>query len=345
MALLREIGQQYPVPTDAVYVDPNDQASTMSPGDIAEIWLETDKDVTYLNAAHAIEEILRMKEQYPGFILHYLKIETRTIQIQFSVGPEEGVSATPGSISGSVSEQVALVWFLVIALVAAIAAIFLVTLALTLKMLRGYVWKKPLPIGNALAVARNWSTEALLPNVKITVNGRAGRTGANGEAILFTKLLAGPHVFVGETIEGYDAPAAVEQSVVKDEQIVVTIWYVPTGTPKPTTGWLTVDTTPVKGEVYIEAESQGIAPIHVELEEGTYNIAYSVIEGWETPAPDTATIVGGKSTGLIGYYKPPAAVWWHELIKWAAIGLTATAAAAILIPRISKAVRERTKTE
>jgi len=337
MALL-ELGQQYPVSTQGVAIDPNDQAAAMGAGDVVEIWYESDKDITYLNAAPCVEQILKMKEQYPDFVLHYIRFEKRSIIIQFSAAPVGATISAAPRISGAIATPA--LWAIAL-FVLAIAAIITAFIAITLTAFRGYWLTPPKPVGNALAVARNWSTNAVLPNVTITVNGKSGKTGPNGEAILFKDLLAGPHVFVGATINGYDAPTAVQQTVIKDEQIVVTIWYVPTGTPKPTTGWLNVDTTPIKGEVYIDGVSQGIAPVHVELDEGDYAISYGVIEGWETPAPDTATIVGGKPTGLIGYYKPPPSVWWHELVKWTAIGLTGAAAAAILIPRIAEAARKK----
>lgn len=340
MALLKELGQKYPVATEGIPIDLGDETATMGPGDIVESWYEADDDIKYYNIAPAVEELLRMKEEYPDFVLHYMRFDTRRVIVQFSIAPSGTISSSQKSISSSIGVPV---WAIVVA-VLAIVAIITAALAVTLRAIRGYWWTPPPPTGNAVVVAKDWETEDLIPNVKISVANMEGVTGPNGEGILFENLQAGPHVFVGEIIEGYKQPAAVEKSVIEDEQIMVTIWYVPEGVTPPTTGYLVVDTSPVKGEVWVQGESQGEAPIGpLELDEGTYPVSYGVIEGWQTPDQDTATIIGGKTTALIGYYERPPEYWWEKYVKYAVIGGVAIAGVAVLIPRAIKAIRMEEK--
>ena len=47
MAVLTELGHEYPCSTQGVFVDPNDVAATMGPGDIVEGWLTADQDLNY----------------------------------------------------------------------------------------------------------------------------------------------------------------------------------------------------------------------------------------------------------------------------------------------------------
>jgi hypothetical protein len=339
MALLKELGQKYPVASEGVPVDLEDETAMMGPGDIVEAWYEADEDIKYYNIAPAVEELLIMKEDYPDFVLHYIRFETRRVYVQFSTAPGTSFSVSQQTISASIASGI---WGIVLAILA-IVAIISAGLAVTLRAIRGYWWSPPPPTGNALAIAKDWETEDLIPNVKISVDNMEGVTGPNGEGVLFEDLQAGPHVFVGAPIEGYQMPTAVEKSVIEGEQIMVTIWYIPEGVTPPTTGYLIVDTNPVKGEVFVQGESYGEAPVGpIELEEGTYPVAYGAIEGWDTPAQDTATIVGGKTTALIGYYAQPYE-GWEKYLKYAVIGGLGIAGVAIALPRVIEALRREKK--
>lgn len=109
----------------------------------------------------------------------------------------------------------------------------------------------------------------------------------------------------------------------------------------PDKGYLVVDTTPVKGEVWVAGVSYGKAPIRVELSEGTYAISYGSVEGYVAPPPDYGTIVGGTTRNIVGYYTQPEGEWSEKSIKYILIGAAIVVglilAAAALIKAISDA--------
>jgi hypothetical protein len=77
--------------------------------------------------------------------------------------------------------------------------------------------------------------------------------------------------------------------------------------PPPTQGTLMVDTTPVKGPVYLNGVLQGTAPVTVNLNPGTYTVSFGDVEGYVTPPPQTVNIVAGQTTTVTGTYEPVGA--------------------------------------
>lgn len=345
MATLAELGDYKPVRTEGVEFPVTDETITAGPGEIIETWLQADEDINPLKVADAVLEIMKMKEQYPQFVMHYLKIETRKVTVQFSYAPpEQGISAIISGEGGETSPRIAAVWWAIVAgIIAIIAAVTVATLIL-LRAIRGWLWAPPPPLGDATIAALHTTTEKGIANVKIYVDGvHRGTTGANGEPVLVKDLLAGPHVFTGETKAGFHPPSPVTQSVKKGENIIINIWYRPEGEVEPTTGTLVVDTTPVKGEVWVGGYSQGAAPVVLELNVGTYHIGYGPVEGYETPPPDIATIAGGKSTGLVATYTriSTEGPWYEKYIRYALIGGGVIVGAALLVPELVRAITRR----
>ncbi len=86
--------------------------------------------------------------------------------------------------------------------------------------------------------------------------------------------------------------------------------------PPPGMAILVVDTTPVKGEVYLDGVSQGIAPTTLVLDPGNYTISFGDIEGYITPEDVTVPLVEGQSLIVTSEYKtegPPEVLgipWW-----------------------------------
>lgn len=74
--------------------------------------------------------------------------------------------------------------------------------------------------------------------------------------------------------------------------------------PPPEQGTLYVDTTPVKGEVYVNGTSWGIAPQTRNLNPGTYTVSFGEVKGYTKPAPQTATVIEGQTTTITGTYAP-----------------------------------------
>jgi hypothetical protein len=205
---------------------------------------------------------------------------------------------------------------------------------------RGYLWSPPPPVGTAIITAEDANTKLGLHNVPIYMDGNLeGKT--DGGSITIKNILQGDHKFSGANVSGYQTPDIVTATIVKDQVKNITIWYYPTGSPKPTTGVLEVYTDPPGGEIYIDTIDKGPAPLSVEVSIGVHSVGFGPLEGYITPIVQTVTISGPEPVVVTGKYILPGAPWWQSLIKWTAIGLTATAAAAILIPRIAKAARQK----
>lgn len=332
MAFLGEIGQKFPVVAEGFEVPVDDETTEMYAGDVMETQFSVDGDLTADAIQEIVHGVLKMKEEYPYFVLHYLKFETRTITAQYSIAP---VGQTGSALVAG------LVWRIATAILAIIGAIALLYLLRT-GVERNYILRGRLPTGNALVHAIDSKTKLGVPNVKITVSDREGTTGPDGGAVLFEDLLAGPYVFTGETVSGYHPPQPIQQSVIKDQQIIVEIFYIPEDEPPPTHGFVIVLTDPVSGEVWIGGTSYGFAPIKpVELPIGNYDIWYGTVEGYIKPKPDVVTVVGGQTATRIGYYTLPEERWYEKYLMYALIGGGAILGASLLIPQLIRAITRR----
>jgi hypothetical protein len=341
MALLRELGYKYPVSSQGVEFGPDDEEAQMYPGDIVEVWFEADRDLDAINVAPAISEILKMKEQYPDFVLHYIRIETRRVYVQFSAAPPEI------AISGKISGQIALglAWTILI-VVGAIVGILIAALAAALHMLRGYAWTKPKPMGDAVIFCQEYDpvsglTGVGIAGVDVSVDGEyKGETDSSG-ACLVKDLLAGIHLFGGEIIDGYEVPDTVKDTVIADQQIEVTILYY-TG-PKPPTGFLTVYTYPVIGEVLIDGALHGPAPVGpLELARGNHVVAFGPVEGYVTPPNIEFTLQGGAWVNKTGIYESERQ-WWQTYLLYGSIAVAAIAGAALVLPKLIRAAKEKVR--
>jgi hypothetical protein len=338
MALLNQFGYRFPCTTEGIEFDPTDEEIEMYDGDVCEAWWDTDRDINYINVKDALEGILKMKEDYPDFALHWIRFETRKITVQFSCAPYQG--SNPISAEG-ISGQIALAFIWKIAIVVAIiAGIIVATTAAIVQMTRGWVWHRPLPMGRASVTARDRITNLPLPGVEITVSGQSETTGPNGEAAYFEELLEGSHTFIGAIVAGYDPPPAVSAYVTKDKTIDVFIPYNPEGVVPPTEGWLNIDTDPVKGLVYLDGIEMGVAPQAHYVSIGEHFVAFGEVEGYFTPEAQTVTVLGDPySTPCIGYYTKPEGVWWEKYLMYVLLGTGIIAGSAILVPRLIDAAR------
>jgi len=106
-----------------------------------------------------------------------------------------------------------------------------------------------------------------------------------------------------------------------NEDTTITAYFAPF-IPK---GTLRVDTEPVKGEVYVEGESWGVAPQERVVDTGMYEVSFGDVEGYVTPSPVNATVSEGRTTEVLGTYvpeeeKPRWAEWfprlWEFYKKW-----------------------------
>jgi len=74
--------------------------------------------------------------------------------------------------------------------------------------------------------------------------------------------------------------------------------------PPPGKATLTIDTEPIKGGVYLGGVYQGIAPITLELDPGTYIAGFADIEGYITPPTYSAVLTEGDAVTVVGTYQP-----------------------------------------
>lgn len=73
--------------------------------------------------------------------------------------------------------------------------------------------------------------------------------------------------------------------------------------PPPGMGTLIVDTTPVKGEVFIDAVSQGKAPIVVNVAAGSHVVSFGPVSvAYTTPRPQTMDVAEGDIVPVMGIY-------------------------------------------
>ncbi len=73
-----------------------------------------------------------------------------------------------------------------------------------------------------------------------------------------------------------------------------------TAAPPPAT--LTIGTTPIKANVYVDGSLLGVAPRTRSLAAGTYTISFGDVLGYLTPAPEIVTLAAGETRTVTGVY-------------------------------------------
>jgi len=72
--------------------------------------------------------------------------------------------------------------------------------------------------------------------------------------------------------------------------------------PAPGATVLTVATTPVNGEVFVNGVSWGTAPVTRTVDPGSYEITFGTVSGYTTPASKTVTLASGQTKTVTGTY-------------------------------------------
>ncbi len=106
-----------------------------------------------------------------------------------------------------------------------------------------------------------------------------------------------------------------------------------TGAYTPITGTLTVDTSPVAGEVFVNGTSWGVAPQSRVVQVGVYVVTFGDVEGYYTPADQVANVYENFETNIEGVYTrvPIPAQLWFLAIVGIAIAVIAIIAAIIVL--------------
>ena len=68
------------------------------------------------------------------------------------------------------------------------------------------------------------------------------------------------------------------------------------------TGSLSIDTTPIKGEVFVDGVSWGVAPQSQDIVVGNYTVTFGDVAGYITPNPVSVIVVAGMTTDITVTY-------------------------------------------
>lgn len=68
------------------------------------------------------------------------------------------------------------------------------------------------------------------------------------------------------------------------------------------TGTLSINTTPFGGEVFVDDEFWGMAPVEQEVEVGSYTVSFGAVEGYITPSAEEAEVTADTTTEIEGTY-------------------------------------------
>jgi subtilisin len=145
-------------------------------------------------------------------------------------------------------------------------------------------------------------TRAFLDGVEISVHYEVDGVS---RGITPDTLILTPDVYT-VTIT-YEGETQEKLAQVLSRKTTIVEFYFVSPPPPPPQGTLQITTTPVRGDVFINAVSQGPAPIIKTVDVGSYTISFGDVSGYTTPAPQLATIDEGQTTFIEGVYKfiPP----------------------------------------
>lgn len=307
--MIAEVGHRYTC-TEEIEL----QVVEPKAGDIVELYWQCDRDISPGEAARVVFEIAEIKETYPGSVIHYVGVDNRKITVQYSVAPPGG-TATP------------LVWWKIAIIIGAfilaiIAGIYILYIA-------GLLPWGPAK-GNISVIAVDLKTDEGIA-APFTFNGDEYTT-----PITIKRVSVGIKHITWLPVEGYlvPDPSVDTITVIADETVEARGEYWPDWAgPRPTTGILVVDTYPVKGTVYIDAEDCGKAPLEITLDKGDHQVAFGNVIGYEAPQTREVTIHAGGRKAISVKYKRIGLPGW----AWAAIGIgggvTVAAIAAALLRR------------
>lgn len=320
--VITELGTKFPCTTQGFEIPLDDPELKMYAGDVVEAYFEADKDIRPVDIFSCLDEIIKMKEQYPQFVLHYFKAETRRITVQYSVAPT-GATQSPDPVT-----------ILIIIIIAVIAG-FLIYAGVT-KINRGYIWY---PVGWAAITVKDTDTEHGISGVRVYADG--AYAGTTDGYTVNKKLRTGPHTFTADLIDGYYISYPATAIVNLNETTLVTVYLRPEDSPEPETGFLDIYTSPAGAEISIDGGSYiCTSPCSLELPKGEHSVGFGDLEGYITPVAVPVTVVPGKHVSLSVKYVPIEEATWEKYVMYGLIAAVVIAGAAIVVPRVIKAYKE-----
>ncbi len=300
--VITELGYKWPCQTEGYEI--NLETAEPHAGEILECYFKCDRDITTQEAARAVFDLMKVKEEYPGSVFHYVNIEPRRITIQYSIAPIGG-QASP----------LAWYWVALLLIAAITGAIFGVYLLLT-----GRIFAPPPPSGKLSVSAVGCGDEqCTLPKALDVTFSIAGKTYRTKGGTVLIELQVGTYdIIPGDPPEGYQPADPIMITIAKDQTSSIRLRYYEVGVIPPNVAWLVIDTYPVKGLVYVNKEEIGKAPEEVKVFPlTTYVVSFGDVGGYDTPASQTYSLQRGDRQPVNGKY---VKVGWPEWAKWLAIG-------------------------
>ena len=120
-----------------------------------------------------------------------------------------------------------------------------------------------------------------------------------GDAPQFREVDVGTYTVSFGDVEGYTTPASQEAVVTVDATIEIEGIYVEITVD---TGTLSITTTPVDGEVFVEGDSWGTAPQEQVVAVGTYTVTFGEVSGYVTPDTVEVKVKVDETTDVLGTY-------------------------------------------
>lgn len=120
-----------------------------------------------------------------------------------------------------------------------------------------------------------------------------------GKAPQSRTVSAGTHTASAGPVTGYKTPSPKTVTVTAGQTTTVTLEYIK---EEAQTGTLSIDTIPVKGEVFVNGQSWGAAPQRREVPTGSYTVSFGSVTGYNMPSSQTVTVYKGLITTVTGMY-------------------------------------------
>ncbi len=144
----------------------------------------------------------------------------------------------------------------------------------------------------------NWMNYTALSIDTTPINGEIFIDGVSkGLAPQLIEVAAGSYTISFGSMTGYDTPPSQTVNVSTGETKEVIAEYV-----YPQTGFINIDTRPVKGEVFIDGISAGAAPVTREVNAGTHTVSFGDVADYNTPTDITATVTASGTFNAVADY-------------------------------------------
>ncbi|MBN1343848.1 MAG: PEGA domain-containing protein [Phycisphaerae bacterium] len=133
-------------------------------------------------------------------------------------------------------------------------------------------------------------------NAEVFVNGESWGTSPVSRAVD-----VGNYTVSFADVDGYVTPEAVITQVEEGRTTSVAGTYTPLS---PDTGVLVVLTAPVSGQVIVDGDDWGVAPVSRYLDVGTHSVQFGRVAGYVTPLDHEVNITENQTEQVEGTYTP-----------------------------------------